>query len=97
MLENAGLAVSHRSLQYDMGRLYPGLQLRIGPTMNGGMLEFIVDPESQYDERSHLVHEESTGNKIFLIMTYFINYHGSLEKIHSSKIRTNQVTMSLLI
>jgi len=63
LLENAGLAVSHRTLQYDMGRLYPGLQLRIGPTMHGGMLEFIVDPETQYDERSHLI-EESTGNKI---------------------------------
>lgn len=63
LLENAGLAVSHRNLQYDMSRLYPGLQLRIGPTMNGGLMEFIVDPESQYDERSHLLHEESTGNK----------------------------------
>jgi hypothetical protein len=30
--------------------------------MHGGMLEFIVDPESQYDERSHLLQEESTGN-----------------------------------
>ena len=64
LLENAGLAVGHRSLQYDMSRLYPGLQLRIGPTMQGGLLEFVVDPEKQYDERSHL-QEESTGNKTF--------------------------------
>ncbi|KAG5671897.1 hypothetical protein PVAND_002066 [Polypedilum vanderplanki] len=61
LLENAGLAVSSRSVQWDMSRLYPGLQLRIGPGVNGGLLEFIVDPSTVYDERSHLLHEESTA------------------------------------
>jgi hypothetical protein len=60
-MENAGLAVSQRSVQWSMDRLYPGLQMRIGPGINGGLLEFIVDPSLVYDERSHLLHEESTG------------------------------------
>jgi hypothetical protein len=61
-MENAGLAVSHRQLQWDMTRIYPGLQMRIGPSVSGGLLEFVVDPSTVYDERSHLLQEESTGN-----------------------------------
>lgn len=61
MLENAGLVMSHRSMQWDMPRVYPGLQLRIGPSINGGLMEFVIDPATQNDERSYLLHEESTG------------------------------------
>jgi hypothetical protein len=64
LLENAGLVMSQRSFHWDISRLYPGLQLRIGPTVNGGLLEFIVDPSKQHDERSHILHEESNGELI---------------------------------
>jgi hypothetical protein len=37
------------------------LQLRVGPSMQGGLMEFVMDPNSQYDERSHAFQEESTG------------------------------------
>jgi hypothetical protein len=69
LLENAGLVMSHRSLQWDMTRIYPGLQLRIGPSINGGLLEFVVDPTAQNDERSYLLQEESTGMTIKMAIT----------------------------
>lgn len=53
--------MSERSLQWDMSRVFPGLQLKVGPSMSGGLLEFVMDPLSQYDERSHGFEDESTG------------------------------------
>jgi hypothetical protein len=54
--------MGERSIQWDMSRLFPGLQLRIGPSVTGGLMEFVMDPHSQYDERSHINFEsESTG------------------------------------
>lgn len=52
--------MSERTLQWDMSRVFPGLQLRVGPSITGGLLEFVVDPETQYDERISY-QEESTG------------------------------------
>jgi len=53
-------------MQWDLQRIYPGLLLRVGPSHAGGLLEFMVDPQSQYDERTHhSVHEESTGKPIY--------------------------------
>lgn len=63
-----------------MSRLYPGLQLRIGPTINGGLMEFIIDPNSQYDERSHLLHEESTGK-----LLNFVQLHNHSNDINSNR------------
>lgn len=60
LLENAGFVMSQRTLQWDMPRIYPGLQLRIGPSVNGGLMEFVVDP-TVIDERASLLHEESSG------------------------------------
>lgn len=53
--------MGERSLQWDMSRLVPGLQLRVGPSIAGGVMEFVIDPTSQYDERSHAFQEETTG------------------------------------
>lgn len=61
LLENAGVVMSERSLQWDMSRVFPGLQLRVGPSATGGLLEFVMDPHSTYDERSQAYQEESTG------------------------------------
>lgn len=63
-MENAGAVMGERSLQWDMSRLFPGLQMRIGPSIAGGLLEFVVDPLTQYDERSHGFQEESTGKSL---------------------------------
>lgn len=52
MLETAGIMMSERSIHYDMSKLYPGLQLRVGPTaVGGGILEFHMDSNVRYDER----------------------------------------------
>lgn len=56
--------MGERSLQWDMSRLIPGLQLRVGPSIAGGVMEFVIDPTSQYDERSHAFQEESTGKAL---------------------------------
>lgn len=61
LLENAGAVMGERTLQWDMSRVFPGLQLRVGPSISGGLLEFIMDPNSQYDERTSVFPEESTG------------------------------------
>lgn len=53
--------MGERTLQWDMSRVFPGLQMRVGPSMHGGLLEFVIDPTSQYDERSHEYQEEGTG------------------------------------
>ena len=39
-------------------------------------MEFVIDPQSQYDERSHAFQEESTGKKNFSItfLLYFSGY-----------------------
>jgi hypothetical protein len=64
LFESAGAVMSERSLQWDMSRVVPGLQLRVGPSITGGLLEFVMDPHVQYDERSQAYHEEGTGKEI---------------------------------
>lgn len=61
-MENFGFAMSERSIQWDMGRIYPGLQLKIGPSLGANsVMEFYMDPGAQYDERMHYEEQHSTG------------------------------------
>ncbi|XP_055523596.1 uncharacterized protein LOC129717603 [Wyeomyia smithii] len=61
ILENAGALISQRQLQWDMGIIYPGLKLKIGPTLGAsGVLEFVMDPAAHNDERSYF-EEKSTA------------------------------------
>lgn len=53
--------MGERTLLWDMGMLHPGLQMKVGPSLGGGLLEFVLDPSHQYDDRSHIHYEESTG------------------------------------
>lgn len=62
ILENAGAVMGERTLLWDMSILHPGLQMKVGPSLSGGLLEFILDPSHQYDDRSH-AYEESTGEE----------------------------------
>uniref|UniRef100_A0A9I3EGY6 Protein osiris 10 n=1 Tax=Anopheles dirus TaxID=7168 RepID=A0A9I3EGY6_9DIPT len=61
ILENAGAVMGQRQLLWDMGIIYPGLKLKLGPTIGAaGLLEFVLDPAAQNDERS-LFEEKSTA------------------------------------
>ncbi|EAT44320.1 AAEL004303-PA [Aedes aegypti] len=63
ILENAGAVISQRQLMWDMGIIYPGLKLKIGPTLGAnGVLEFVMDPASNghNDERTFF-EEKSTA------------------------------------
>ncbi|XP_055585980.1 uncharacterized protein LOC129738745 [Uranotaenia lowii] len=63
ILENAGAMISQRQLMWDMGIIYPGLKLKIGPTLGAnGVLEFVMDPGVLNDERSF--HEEKSTARI---------------------------------
>uniref|UniRef100_A0A182YGJ2 Uncharacterized protein n=1 Tax=Anopheles stephensi TaxID=30069 RepID=A0A182YGJ2_ANOST len=59
--QNAGAVMAQRQLLWDMGIIYPGLKLKLGPTIGAaGLLEFVLDPSVQNDERS-LFEEKSTA------------------------------------
>jgi hypothetical protein len=65
MLENAGVIIGERTMQWDMGRLYPGLMLRVGPSIGAnGVLEFVMDSTQDRDDRTFFVEEPSTGEYI---------------------------------
>lgn len=53
--------MGERTLLWDMSILHPGLQMKVGPSLSGGLLEFVLDPSNQYDDRSHNHYEEFTG------------------------------------
>lgn len=64
MLENAGAMISQRSIQWDMSRVYPGLMLKVGPTLGAsGVLEFVLDPHHIVDDRSYYSEDTSTGEE----------------------------------
>ncbi|XP_058839417.1 uncharacterized protein LOC131694913 [Topomyia yanbarensis] len=61
ILENAGAVISQRQLLWDMGIIYPGLKLKIGPSLGtAGVLEFVMDPGARNDERTYF-EEKSTA------------------------------------
>ena len=67
ILDSASTLVKQRALQWDMGIIYPGLQLRVGPTFDAnGVLEFALDPNVATDERAYLYEEKSTGECFIL-------------------------------
>ncbi|XP_043472572.1 uncharacterized protein LOC122505160 [Leptopilina heterotoma] len=44
VIEAASRLMERRNFQWDMGNFYPGLQMRVGPTLNAnGVLEFVLD------------------------------------------------------
>lgn len=59
-MEDAGNLISKRSLHWDLGTFYPGLVMRIGPTLANGVLEFVIDPRIK-DRTYHQQGELSTG------------------------------------
>jgi hypothetical protein len=62
MFENAGIMIGERTLQWDMAKLYPGLMLRVGPSVgSNGVLEFVMDNHQDRDDRAFYAEEPSTG------------------------------------
>ncbi|XP_063629848.1 uncharacterized protein LOC134801246 [Cydia splendana] len=62
MMEDASNLISKRSLHWDLSGLYPGLVMRIGPTLANGILEFVMDPRVKDRSYNHQQHGEmSTG------------------------------------
>ncbi|XP_050685279.1 uncharacterized protein LOC126979787 [Leptidea sinapis] len=60
IMEDASNLISKRSLHWDLGVVYPGLVMRIGPTLANGVLDFIIDPRIK-DRAYHNHGEASTG------------------------------------
>ncbi|XP_025197899.1 uncharacterized protein LOC112596435 [Melanaphis sacchari] len=64
VIEAASSLLSRRTFCWDLSLLYPGLQMRIGPTYTSrGIIDFIVDPRRKFDERSlgigHMIFKRS--------------------------------------
>ncbi|XP_026734600.1 uncharacterized protein LOC113498682 [Trichoplusia ni] len=60
MLEDAGNLIAKRSLHWDLSGVYPGLVMKIGPTLSNGVLEFVMDPRVK-DRAYQQPSEVSTG------------------------------------
>ncbi|KAJ8715396.1 hypothetical protein PYW07_009878 [Mythimna separata] len=61
ILEDAGNLISKRSLHWDLSTFYPGLVMRIGPTLANGVLEFVMDPRVKDRSSYQQPAEVSTG------------------------------------
>ncbi|CAG4964218.1 unnamed protein product [Parnassius apollo] len=62
IMEDASDLISKRSLHWDMSTLYPGLVMRIGPTLANGVLEFVLDPRIK--DRTYQNHGEITTGRL---------------------------------
>lgn len=53
VVQAAARLMERRNLKWDLSGMYPGLQMRVGPMLNGnGVLEFVVDERfSGYSDR----------------------------------------------
>lgn len=59
-------------MRWDMSFLYPGLAMRVAPSIShGGILEFVMDP-NQEALNIHRVKEIGTGKDFFIKHTWFI-------------------------
>lgn len=62
VLRAASRMLERRNVRWDLGRIYPGLQMRVGPTLTGnGMLEFVMDERSG----GHHYHNRQLGTGEF--------------------------------
>lgn len=62
VVKAAARLMERRNLKWDMSNVYPGLQMRVGPMLNGnGVLEFVVD--ERYG--GHAERQLGTGSVIF--------------------------------
>lgn len=62
-MEDASNLISKRSLHWDLSVVYPGLVMKIGPTLSNGVLEFVMDPRIKDRTYQHNPHGEMTTGK----------------------------------
>lgn len=68
-LDSATHVFSSRSMSWDMEFLYPGLSMRVAPSVSpGGVLEFAVDPHREALIQQSL--KESSTGKLTLTLTF---------------------------
>lgn len=73
-----GNIFSRRQLQWNMGYLYPGLMLRVGPSVSpGGQLEFVLDAHREALNVQSLK-EASTG-KLILVSLFTERCHAQMK------------------
>ncbi|XP_032523671.2 uncharacterized protein LOC116774991 [Danaus plexippus] len=82
VMEEASSLISKRSLHWDLGVVYPGLVLRIGPTLANGILEFIIDPKVK--ERSYHSQGEMTTRRLLtrnLLVPFLLGFKFQLSTL----------------
>ncbi|XP_063988605.1 uncharacterized protein Osi10a [Diachasmimorpha longicaudata] len=80
VVKAAARLMERRNLKWDMGNIYPGLQMRVGPMLNGnGVLEFVVDEryEGQADRQL------GTGRMLVrsLLLPFLLGFKFSLSSL----------------
>lgn len=60
IMDTISQVISYRTVRWNMGRLYPGLVMRVTPSVNG-VLEFVLDPHHEDLELKSPYKEVGTG------------------------------------
>lgn len=64
-------------MHFDISKVYPGLSLQIRPVETGGsLLEFVMDPEQELNERRHSTENLSTGKEFTIKLNpgFIVNF-----------------------
>jgi hypothetical protein len=61
-----------RSIKWDLGNIYPGLQMRVGPTLSAanGLLEFVMDERGNHYQTNRQI---GTGEYFFYLINQEFN------------------------
>ncbi|XP_050437140.1 uncharacterized protein LOC126843576 [Adelges cooleyi] len=79
VIEAVSSLLSRRMFNWDLGAIFPGLLMRIGPSFNSqGVIDFILDPRRKYVQRSM-----SFGHLLFkrIILPSLLSIHVSIVSI----------------
>lgn len=69
VMKAASRLMERRNLKWDLSKIYPGLQMRIGPTLSGdGVLEFVVD-----ESRTTGFHNRQVGTGKCFFCIHFLD------------------------
>lgn len=61
-------------MQWDLGMIYPGLCLRVGPSSDSNsVLEFMMDPDTERGGDNRYMQEDTSTGKIFTFFTCLCN------------------------
>ncbi|XP_043268080.1 uncharacterized protein Osi10a [Venturia canescens] len=80
VVQAAARLMERRNLRWDLSNIYPGLQMRVGPMLNGnGVLEFVVDERF----RGYTDRQLGTGRMIVrsLVLPFLLGFKFSLASL----------------